>query len=171
MDQSRAAPRRDRHLDHDRLEEELMVLVTGASGALGGLILDRLATVPGMDVVAGSSSADGGTRRIDFDEPSTLVDGFGGVDVLVFVSAGFAEDDVCLPGGRPAGVDGPPGIRSIRACSVRRRELEAGADAVLDECLGEAGGQGGRGAHRALIGLDAVMARRVRGRVAVPTRR
>jgi len=73
-----------------------MILVTGASGALGGSIFDRLTTVPGVDVVAGSSGADGGTRRIDFDEPSTLVDGFGGVDLLVFVSAGFAEDDVVL---------------------------------------------------------------------------
>jgi NAD(P)H dehydrogenase (quinone) len=73
-----------------------MILVTGASGALGGLILDRLTGVPGMRVVAGSSSADGATRRIDFDEPSTLVDCFGGVDVLVFVSAGLAEDDVVL---------------------------------------------------------------------------
>jgi uncharacterized protein YbjT (DUF2867 family) len=73
-----------------------MILVTGASGALGGLILDRLARVPELRVVAGSSGADGAARRIDFDEPSTLVDGFGGVDVLVFVSAGFAEDDVVL---------------------------------------------------------------------------
>jgi uncharacterized protein YbjT (DUF2867 family) len=73
-----------------------MILVTGASGALGGLIFDRLTTVPGVDVVAGSSRADGATRRIDFDEPSTLVDGFGGVDLLVLVSAGFAEDDVVL---------------------------------------------------------------------------
>jgi NAD(P)H dehydrogenase (quinone) len=73
-----------------------VILVTGASGALGGLILDRLTTVPGVDVVAGSRSPVAGARRIDFDRPSTLVDAFGGVDVLVFVSAGAAEDDVVL---------------------------------------------------------------------------
>jgi hypothetical protein len=33
-----------------------MILVTGASGALGGLIFDRLTTVPGVEVVAGSAA-------------------------------------------------------------------------------------------------------------------
>ena len=72
-----------------------MILVTGSSGALGGLILDRLA---GHDVVAGTRSPepDRGQRLVDFDRPETLVDGFAGVDVLVFVSAGFADDDVVL---------------------------------------------------------------------------
>jgi uncharacterized protein YbjT (DUF2867 family) len=73
-----------------------VILVTGASGALGGLVFERLTTVPGVDVVAGRHSPDAGARRIDFDQASTLVDGFGGVDVLVFVSAGAAEDDVVL---------------------------------------------------------------------------
>jgi len=89
-----------------------MILVTGASGALGGLILDRLTTVAGVDVVAGSRSPVACARRIDFDRPSTLVDGFGGVDVLVFVSAGAAEDDVVLD--RHGGV-----IRAAAAAGVR----------------------------------------------------
>ncbi|MFG1702552.1 NmrA family NAD(P)-binding protein [Nonomuraea sp. M3C6] len=72
-----------------------MILVTGVSGALGGLILDGLAAVGGLDVVAGTRSGDGPTaRRIDFDDPASLSEGFKGVDVLVFVSAGYAEDDV-----------------------------------------------------------------------------
>ncbi|MBF9133122.1 NAD(P)H-binding protein [Plantactinospora sp. S1510] len=79
-----------------------MILVTGVSGALGGLILDRLATVPGLPVVGGTrvaATARPGTvpvRRVDFDEPATLVDAFTGVDVLVFVSAGYGEDDEVL---------------------------------------------------------------------------
>lgn len=74
-----------------------MILVTGASGALGGLILDRLTAIPGLEVVAGTRAAEGtATVRIDFDEPGTLDHGFAGVDLLVFISAGYAEDDVVL---------------------------------------------------------------------------
>jgi NAD(P)H dehydrogenase (quinone) len=73
-----------------------MILVTGASGGLGGLILERLTGVAGVQVKAGTRGPQGSARRIDFDEPATLVDGFAGVDVLVFISAGFAEDDVVL---------------------------------------------------------------------------
>ncbi|MEV0401251.1 NmrA family NAD(P)-binding protein [Actinoallomurus sp. NPDC050550] len=73
-----------------------MILVTGTSGALGGLVHDRLAALPDVDVVAGTRTASGGARRIDFDDPGSLADGFAGVTVLVFVSAGYAEDDVVL---------------------------------------------------------------------------
>lgn len=74
-----------------------MILVTGASGALGGLILTGLSATDGLTVTAGTRDGDGRTaRRIDFDDPRTLTDGFDGADVLVFVSAGYAEDDVVL---------------------------------------------------------------------------
>lgn len=74
-----------------------MILVTGVSGGLGGAVLRGLRAQPDLDVVAGTRSGDGITaRHIDFDAPATLVEGFRGVDVLVFVSAGYAEDDVVL---------------------------------------------------------------------------
>lgn len=74
-----------------------MILVTGTSGALGGLIFSGLSAAGGVNVVAGTRSGDGRTtRRIDFDDAATLTEGFTGVDVLVFVSAGYAEDDVVL---------------------------------------------------------------------------
>jgi uncharacterized protein YbjT (DUF2867 family) len=74
-----------------------MILVTGTSGALGSLILQRLWAAVGSDAVAGTRAATGaGARQIDFDRPGTLAAGFRGVDVLVFVSAGYAEDDVVL---------------------------------------------------------------------------
>jgi uncharacterized protein YbjT (DUF2867 family) len=79
-----------------------MILVTGVSGALGGLVRDRLAAAAalpdGPEVVAGTRSPlpGSGARRIDFDDPASLADGFAGVDVLLFVSAGYAEDDVVL---------------------------------------------------------------------------
>ncbi|WP_248958342.1 NmrA family NAD(P)-binding protein [Sphaerisporangium perillae] len=74
-----------------------MILVTGVTGALGGLVLGGLSAVDGLEVVAGTRSGDGTTaRRIDFDDPATLAEGFKGVDVLVFISAGYAEDDVVL---------------------------------------------------------------------------
>jgi NAD(P)H dehydrogenase (quinone) len=61
------------------------------------MIRDGLLAVGGLDMVAGTRTGDGRTaRRIDFDDPATLAAGLAGVDVLVFVSAGFAEDDVVL---------------------------------------------------------------------------
>lgn len=74
-----------------------MILVTGTSGALGGLVLEGLSAIDGLEVVAGTRAGDGKTaRRIDFDDPASLANGFKGVDVLVFISAGYAEDDVVL---------------------------------------------------------------------------
>ncbi len=72
-----------------------MILVTGVSGGLGGLILRGLSGIEGLDVVGGTRSGDGRTaRRVDFDDPGSLPGAFDGVDVLVLVSAGYAEDDV-----------------------------------------------------------------------------
>ncbi|MEV6426527.1 NmrA family NAD(P)-binding protein [Nocardia sp. NPDC051463] len=74
-----------------------MILVTGISGSLGSLVFDGLSALDDLTVAAGSRSGDGaGVRHIDFDVPATLVEGFREVDVLVFVSAGYAEDDVVL---------------------------------------------------------------------------
>ncbi|GAA1284192.1 SDR family oxidoreductase [Pseudonocardia aurantiaca] len=73
-----------------------MILVTGASGALGGLVLHRLAA-GGAPVVGGTRApGNSSARQVDFDRPETLRSAFAGVDVLVLVSAGFAEDDVVL---------------------------------------------------------------------------
>lgn len=70
-----------------------MILVTGASGALGALIVGELAGRD--DVVLGTrtprSTAE---RRVDFDDPSSL--DFTGVDTLLIVSAGYGEDDVVI---------------------------------------------------------------------------
>jgi len=72
-----------------------MILVTGVSGSLGGLILDGLSGLDDVQAVGGTRSGDGTTqRRVDFDDPASLPQSFEGVDVLVFVSAGYAEDDV-----------------------------------------------------------------------------
>jgi NAD(P)H dehydrogenase (quinone) len=77
-----------------------MILVTGISGGLGGLIHEGLSADRELEVVGGTRAErpDDGrpVRRIDFDEPATLAEGFKGADVLVFVSAGAAEDDVVL---------------------------------------------------------------------------
>lgn len=74
-----------------------MILVTGVTGGLGGLILNGLKGIDDIEVVPGTRKGDGSTaRRIDFDDPASLTEGFEGVDVLVFISAGYAEDDVVL---------------------------------------------------------------------------
>lgn len=74
-----------------------MILVTGVSGGLGGAVLAGLRAAGGLDTAGASSSGDGTAARLaDFDRPETLEPAFAGVDVLVFVSAGYAEDDVVL---------------------------------------------------------------------------
>ncbi|MFI8260041.1 MULTISPECIES: NAD(P)H-binding protein [unclassified Streptomyces] len=76
-----------------------MILVTGATGALGSLIAERLSGRG--DTVLGTRDPRGlraslPVRRIDFDDPGTLVEGFAGVDVLLLVSAGYGEDDAVI---------------------------------------------------------------------------
>lgn len=78
-----------------------MILVTGVSGALGGLILQGLSALDDVRVVPGTRTGTGTgtgtgvtTRRVDFDDPHSLPAAFQDVDVLVVVSAGYAEDDV-----------------------------------------------------------------------------
>lgn len=44
-----------------------MILITGVSGALGGLILDRLTAIPGLEVVAGTRAAAGTAHRRPVD--------------------------------------------------------------------------------------------------------
>ncbi|MFD4633120.1 NAD(P)H-binding protein [Streptomyces sp. NPDC058284] len=69
-----------------------MLMITGATGALGTLVTDRLAGHD--DVVIGSRRPAPGGRRVDFDDPSSL--DFTGVDTLLVISAGAAEDDVVV---------------------------------------------------------------------------
>ncbi|NYI05232.1 NAD(P)H-binding protein [Allostreptomyces psammosilenae] len=88
-----------------------MILVTGASGALARLVTARLATAttpttaPGgrpalvvgshdPDRVAGTVPEGVEVRLLDLDAPATLAPAFRGVDVVLLVSAGYAEDDV-----------------------------------------------------------------------------
>jgi NAD(P)H dehydrogenase (quinone) len=72
-----------------------MLLVTGASGQLGSRIHARLVAA-GLPALAGTRSpgAAPDSRRLDFDDPATL--DLSGVDTLVLVSAGYAEDDVVM---------------------------------------------------------------------------
>ncbi|MFD9607536.1 NAD(P)H-binding protein [Streptomyces sp. NPDC057908] len=76
-----------------------MILVTGATGALGALIAEQLAGRD--DTVLGTRDpqqpqASLPVRRIDFDHPDTLITGFEGVDVLLMISAGYGEDDIVI---------------------------------------------------------------------------
>lgn len=73
-----------------------MILITGNSGRLSSLISGRIFAA-GLDAIVGSRSAAGDDprrRRIDFDDPASL--DFSGVDTLLLVSAGYAEDDVVI---------------------------------------------------------------------------
>ncbi|WP_194912659.1 NmrA family NAD(P)-binding protein [Catenulispora rubra] len=72
-----------------------MILVTGVSGGLGGLVFKGLSELDDVRVVGGTRTGDGvSARRVDFDAPQSLPAAFEDVDVLLVVSAGYAEDDV-----------------------------------------------------------------------------
>ncbi len=72
-----------------------MILVTGASGQLGRATLAHLSEAGATAIGATRHPTPGSTdRHLDFDIPSTLR--FDGVDALVIVSAGTAEDDVVI---------------------------------------------------------------------------
>ncbi len=73
-----------------------MLLVTGASGHLGSLIHAGLVE-RGHSPLAGSRTPEGFAglgRWMDFDDAASL--DLSGVQVLVLVSAGYAEDDVVI---------------------------------------------------------------------------
>jgi NAD(P)H dehydrogenase (quinone) len=70
-----------------------LILVTGANGHLGGAILTILEE-RGTSVGGSTRSGSCSMRTIDFDTPDSV--SFGGVDTLVLVSAGEAEDDVVV---------------------------------------------------------------------------
>ncbi|QEV16347.1 NAD(P)H-binding protein [Streptomyces alboniger] len=69
-----------------------MLMITGATGALGKLVTARLADRD--DVVLGTREPAPGERRVDFDDPASL--DFTGVDTLLVISAGAAEDDIVI---------------------------------------------------------------------------
>lgn len=70
-----------------------MILVTGASGQLGHAILTVLSE-RGTAARGSSRSPSPRGRVVDFDDPAGI--SFAGVDTLVLVSAGEAEDDVVV---------------------------------------------------------------------------
>lgn len=69
------------------------ILVTGASGALGSLIVRALDNGVAR-VIPGSRTPAADARRIDFDDPASLLDGFQQVDRLLLVST----DALSVPG-------------------------------------------------------------------------
>ncbi|KUJ70310.1 NmrA family transcriptional regulator [Streptomyces albus subsp. albus] len=70
-----------------------MILVTGAAGALGQLVAQRLADRD--DVVLGTRTPrSAAERRVDFDDPASL--DLTGVDTLLLISAGYGEDDTVI---------------------------------------------------------------------------
>ncbi|MFI9048044.1 NAD(P)H-binding protein [Streptomyces sp. NPDC053427] len=70
-----------------------MILVTGAAGALGQLVAEKLAARD--DVVLGTRTPrSAAERRVDFDDPASL--DFTGVDTLLLISAGYGEDDAVI---------------------------------------------------------------------------
>lgn len=68
------------------------LLITGATGALGRLVTERLDGA--ADVVIGTRSPGAGQRRVDFDDPGSL--DLTGIDTVLMISAGAAEDDVVI---------------------------------------------------------------------------
>jgi NAD(P)H dehydrogenase (quinone) len=92
-----------------------VILVTGASGALGRLVMDRL----GPDATPGSRTPAAGGRYVDFSDPSTLTSGFAGIDTLLLISAGAAErDEVIARHDAAIGAAEAAGVRHIVYTSI-----------------------------------------------------
>lgn len=92
-----------------------MILATGASGALGRHIMDRL----GPDATPGSRTPAAGGRHVDFTDPATLASGFAGVDTLLLISAGAAErDEVITRHGAAIDAAEAAGVRHIVYTSI-----------------------------------------------------
>jgi NAD(P)H dehydrogenase (quinone) len=70
-----------------------LILVTGANGQLGGAILTILED-RGSAAIGSSRTGARSTRSMDFDAPESI--SFEGVNTVVLVSAGAAEDDVVV---------------------------------------------------------------------------
>jgi NAD(P)H dehydrogenase (quinone) len=96
-------------------EGTAMILVTGASGALGRLVMDRL----GADATPGSRTPASAGRYVDFTDAATLTSGFAGVDTLLVISAGAAErDEVIARHDVAIGAAEAAGVRHIVYTSI-----------------------------------------------------
>ncbi|MCU0718728.1 MAG: SDR family oxidoreductase [Pirellula sp.] len=74
----------------------MRILVTGANGQLGRLVIHELAKINGIEVVAGvrrpeSASVTAGNRtlicKVDYDDPASLVSSMTGVDRVLLISS------------------------------------------------------------------------------------
>ncbi len=72
------------------------ILVTGASGALGSLVVRALGDGTARVIPGSRTPAPDDGRRIDFDDPASLRVGFAGIDRLLLVST----DELAVPGKR-----------------------------------------------------------------------
>jgi NAD(P)H dehydrogenase (quinone) len=70
-----------------------LILVTGITGKLGHGILSHLRD-RGASAIGSSRSGADASRQLDFDHPESI--SLEGIDTLVLVSAGEAEDDVVI---------------------------------------------------------------------------
>lgn len=92
-----------------------MMLVTGASGALGRLVMDRL----GSQAVPASRTPVEGGRHLDFADVTTLASAFVGVDAVLLISAGAAErDEVIARHDAAIGAAEAAGVRHIVYTSI-----------------------------------------------------
>ena len=92
-----------------------MMLVTGASGALGRLVMDRL----GAEAWPASRTPAEDGRYVDFTNVTTLTGAFAGVDTLLLISAGAAErDEVITRHDAAIGAAEAAGVRHIVYTSI-----------------------------------------------------
>ena len=69
----------------------MSLLVTGASGNLGSLVVQFLREA-GHDVIPGSRTPPDGGRRVDFDDPDSLPAAFEGVERLLIISTDAIDE-------------------------------------------------------------------------------
>ncbi|MEK3715011.1 SDR family oxidoreductase [Paenibacillus sp. FSL R7-0333] len=82
------------------------ILITGANGQLGSLILENLRSrIPVGQIIAGVRSVEQASlireqgievRKVDYDLPETLNEAFRGISRLLLISSSHTDDDVRL---------------------------------------------------------------------------
>ncbi|MEK5032431.1 NAD(P)H-binding protein [Paenibacillus sp. FSL R7-0302] len=82
------------------------IMITGANGQLGSLILENLRSrIPAMHIIAGVRSAPQAdhfrelgieARKVDYDLPESLEEAFHGISRLLLISSSHTDDDVRL---------------------------------------------------------------------------
>ncbi|MBP0447233.1 NAD-dependent epimerase/dehydratase family protein [Roseomonas sp. SSH11] len=102
------------------------VLVTGASGFVGGHVMRRLRGDPALHAIAGTRDGRGGSRPLDLRSPDSILKALSGVEVVVH----------CAVGDRSVTVEGTRALLAAAAGADVRRVVHFSSISVYGDAPG-----------------------------------